>query len=129
MMRPLILLSLVLAGGCSAGSSRVYNPVGVPSYQALGSEPFWSLAIGDRRIVLSSSLHEGELSWPRTLPQIAGETRRWESVAGTSRIIIEARPGPCETEGEEIFEDHVVVRTGELELTGCGGRLLRREGR
>lgn len=127
MKRHLLVLPLLTAGACESQRARVYSPVRTPVYQALGSEPFWSLAIGDDRIVLWSSLQDGERSWPRTLPRTTGEVRRWESGQGAGAIVIEARPGPCETEGQEIFEDEVAVRVDGVALTGCGGRLIGRE--
>ena len=83
------------------------------------------LAIGDDRIVLRTSEGE-EASWPRTMPRMEGETRIWQSGEGVQVIAVEARPGPCETEGEAVYADHVRVRLSGRELDGCGGRLLRR---
>jgi uncharacterized membrane protein len=124
MTRLLLALPLLVAAGC-ATSPRPYAPVRDVAYQALGAEPFWVLAIGDGRIVLSSSTSEGERSWPRTLPRTVGGVRTWRSEQGGSAIIVESRPGPCETEGEEVYEDNVRVTVGDQSLTGCGGRLVR----
>lgn len=120
-----VMFAFVAVAACATGQ-RPYAPVDNVRYQALGAEPFWYLAIGDDRIVLRSSDLDGEAVWPRTLPRTAGETRIWQSGNGAGAITIEARPGPCETEGEEIYADHVRVRLSGRELNGCGGRLLRR---
>lgn len=124
MKRLLSALPVLLLAAC-ATSPRPYAPVDNVRYQALGAEPFWYLAIGDDRIVLRTS-EGGEAVWPRTMPRMAGETRIWQSGDGVQVISIEARPGPCETEGEAVYSDHVRVRLSGRELTGCGGRLLRR---
>jgi len=110
-MRHIFLLPLLLAAGCATGG-RPYAPVRDIAYQALGAEPFWTLVIGDDRIVLGSSSFEGE--------------RSWRSEHQGSTVTVESRPGPCETEGEEVYEDDVRVIVGDQSLTGCGGRLLER---
>jgi uncharacterized membrane protein len=124
MKRLALALPLLLAAGCA--TTQPYAPVRDVAYQALGAEPFWMLAIGDHRIVLRSSTFEGERSWPRTLPRTVAGVRTWRSEQGGSFIIVESRPGPCETEGEEVYEDNVSVTVGDQALTGCGGRLLER---
>ena len=129
MKRLVFALPLLLAAAGCATNSRPYAPVADVRYQAMGAEPFWMLAIGDDRIVLRSSTVEGERSWPRTLPRTVAGVRSWRSEQGGSAITVEARPRPCETEGEEVYEDNVRVIVGDQSLTGCGGRLLRGRGR
>jgi uncharacterized membrane protein len=125
MKRLLLALPLLLAAGCET-SRQPYAPVRDVAYQALGAEPFWMLAIGDGRIVLRASTFEGERAWPRTLPRTVGGVRSWRSEQGDSAIVVESRPGPCETEGEEVYADNVRVTVGDQTLTGCGGRLIER---
>ncbi|HYI49277.1 MAG TPA: hypothetical protein VEX35_12520 [Allosphingosinicella sp.] len=125
MTRLLLVLPLLVAAGC-ATSPQPYAPVRDVAYQAKGAEPYWLLAIGDDRIVLRSTTFEGERSWPRTLPRTVGGVRTWRSEQGGSAITVESRPGPCEDEGEELYEDNVRVNLGDHVLTGCGGRLLER---
>ena len=131
---PLLLLPLGLLGACQT-YGRPYAPVESVRYQAMGAEPFWILTIGDDRIVLNTGLEategwdeEGDIVWPRTLPRTVGGVRTWHSGEGTRIISIEARPGPCATEGGEVFEDDVTVRLSGRELTGCGGRLVTEGG-
>ena len=125
MKRLLLALPLLLAAGCAA-SSRPYAPVRDVAYQAMGAEPYWLLAIGDDRIVLRSTTFEGERAWPRTLPRTVNGVRSWRSESAGGTITVESRPGPCEDEGEQLYEDNVRVILGDHELTGCGGRLLER---
>lgn len=125
MARLLLALPLLVCAGCATGG-QPYAPVRDVAYQAMGAEPFWMLAIGDGRIVLRSSTFEGERAWPRTLPRTAAGVRTWRSEQGGSTIVVESRPGPCETEGGEVYEDNVRVTVGDQSLTGCGGRLLER---
>jgi uncharacterized membrane protein len=128
-----LLVTTLLAGACATRSREPYSPVRHVSYQAMGAEPFWVLTIGDDLIVLDAGLGAegteggGPATWPRTLPRTVDGVKTWGSGDGTSVIGIEARPGPCTTEGAEIYEDHVRVRLSGRELTGCGGRLLGRE--
>ena len=106
----------MLLAGCET-TSTPYAPVRDVRYQALGAEPFWSLAIGDDRIVLRTAQASVDgldaratAAWPRTLPRTVDGVRTWQSAAGGSTITVESRPGPCETEGEDLFEDDVRVR-------------------
>ncbi|HEX8640354.1 MAG TPA: hypothetical protein VF704_04275 [Allosphingosinicella sp.] len=126
MKRAFLPLPMLAVAACQTPSQEhIHSPVRNPVYQAFGGEPFWSLAIGNDRIVLS--LDGTDAVWPRTLPRTVDRVRTWQSGDGTAVISIEARPGPCVTEGQEIFEDEVRVRLSGRELTGCGGRLIGRE--
>ena len=127
-MRFAAFLALLLLPGCET-APQPYAPVRDVRYQALGADPFWALAIGDDRIVLRTGGQEGDAVWPRTLPRTEGAVRIWQSGEGTNVIAVEARPGPCTGAGGQVYENHVTVRLSGRELTGCGGRLLRRERR
>jgi uncharacterized membrane protein len=134
MTRFLLALPLLLAAGCATGTTP-YAPVRNPFYQAMGSQPFWQVVIGDDFIVFRPVSGGGEQRWPRVLPRIVDGVRTWQSGTGTEGITITARPGPCADEpreGREVrYEHFVTVRMGEdgPELNGCGGRILGREGR
>ena len=134
MTRLLLALPLLLAAGC-ATSRTPYAPVHDVAYQAMGTQPFWQLVIGDDSIVFRPVAGGGEQRWPRVLPRTVDGVKTWQSGTGAEGITITARPGPCADEpreGRELrFEHAVTVRMGEdgPELTGCGGRLLSGEGR
>lgn len=105
-------------------------------YSAIGHAPFWMVTIGDDRIVLRLGHDGGEwaeeyddIVFPRTLPRTEGGFRTWEAGDGTAVITIQARPGPCEGARGRRYEDHVRVRLSGRELSGCGGRLVREDGR
>jgi uncharacterized membrane protein len=131
MTRLLLAAPLLLAAGC-ATSSTPYAPVRDPSWQAMGSQPFWQVVIGDDAIVFRPVAGGGEQRWPRVLPRTVDGVKTWQSGAGADGITITARPGPCDSEDREQrtlrFEHAVTVRMGEdgPELNGCGGRLLPR---
>ncbi len=131
MTRLLFLLPVLLLGACETHSDP-YAPVRNVRYTAIGHDPFWLVTIGDDRIVLRLGHDGGEeagehddIVYPRTLPRTVDGVRIWQSGEGTRVIAIEARPGPCGNH-EHRYEDHVRVRFGGRELTGCGGRLLGR---
>jgi uncharacterized membrane protein len=120
-------LALLLLTGCAANQAP-YSAVRDASYAALGENPFWMVAIGDDKIVLTlgpaPGTEPGKLDshiYPRVLPRTAGEVKRWESGEGTDVITVEARPGPCTT-GGRAFEDNVKVALSGRMFEGCGGR-------
>ena len=132
-MKLILLLCAAALAGCS-GAERPYSPVGDVRYSALGHDPFWSLAIGDDRIVVTRSGPGNRESWksqsyPRVLPRTADGARIWESGEGDAAIAVEARPGPCTGSRGTRYEDHVRIRLGGSELQGCGGRILARGAR
>lgn len=126
---PLLLLAL---GACTTATERPYSPVEAVQYAAIGGDPFWLLAIGDDRIVLSLGPDGHEAgnalrshSYKRVLPRQTGAVRRWESGEGTDVITIEASPGPCSLR-DQTFEDRVTVSLSGRQLQGCGGRRVTR---
>ncbi len=128
MRQSLLLLPLLLAGGCETSSRQPYAPVENVRYQAIGQDPFWLLTIGDDSIVLSSGRDPetgGErirgYRYPRTLPRTVDGVRRWESADGTAVISVEASPEPCDGAGGRRYRDRVRVRLSGREMHGCGG--------
>lgn len=130
MRRLLFVLPLLAATACTTAGTP-YAPVRDPSWQAMGTRPFWQVVIGDDAIVFRPVAGGGERRWPRVLPRTVDDVRTWQSGAGADGITITARPGPCADEpreGREVsYESHVTVRIGAdgPELTGCGGRILQ----
>jgi len=122
-MRKAAFPFLLLAAGCATAPAP-YAPVRNVAYQAIGSRNFWVLTIGDDRIVMHYGGRPDRI-WPRTLPRTEGDRRIWQSGDETDGIRIEARPGPCSSENEDLYADFVTVHLG-VELDGCGGRLIRR---
>ncbi len=127
------LTAALLLGGC-VGEAGLIAPVRDVRYAAIGHDPFWSMAIGDDRIVLTLGDQGGRAdgalnsyAFPRVLPRTADGVRIWQSGEGTSVLTAEARPGPCTGSGGLRYADQVRVRLSGRELTGCGGRML--EGR
>ena len=127
-MKLVIPFALLALAGCSGGAGETpLNPVTDFRYGAMGHDPFWTIAIGDDRIVLTlgpaGGRADGELSsveYPRALPREADGVRRWESGSGTQVIAIEARQGPC-TAGGWRYADRVKVTLSGRMLEGCGG--------
>ncbi|HTU12848.1 MAG TPA: hypothetical protein VMG08_18300 [Allosphingosinicella sp.] len=132
MSRLLLAAPLLAATACATTSP--YAPVRDVAYQAMGSQPFWQVVIGDDAIVFRPVAGGGERRWPRVLPRTVDGVRTWQSGTGAESITLTARPGPCADEpreGRELrYEHFVTVQMGEEgpELRGCGGRLLPREG-
>ncbi|HEV2745803.1 MAG TPA: hypothetical protein VGW34_00715 [Allosphingosinicella sp.] len=127
-MKLLGLLPLLAAAGCAGARQAPLDPVGAYEYGAMGHDPFWLVAIGGDRIVLTlgpeGGRADGELTshdYPRALPRQVNGVRRWESGAGTQVIAVEARPQACTTGGRS-YPDTVTVSLSGRMLAGCGGR-------
>lgn len=126
-MKRLLPLALIALAGCT-NVSKPLNPVDDFHYGAISHDPFWLVAIGDDKIVLTlgpeGGRADGELTshiFPRVLPQTVDGVRRWQSAQGTQVITVEARPGPCTTGGRS-YEDRTRVFLSGRVLEGCGGR-------
>lgn len=131
-MRQLLPLAALALAACAADDrSAPYAPVRNVQYSAIGHDPFWMVAIGDDRIVLTLGAEGGRAdgglesyAFPRVLPRGDGELRTWHSGDGAGTLTVQARPGPCDGAGGLRFEDHVRVRLSGRELVGCGGRQI-----
>ena len=82
MSRLLLAVPLLLTVGC-ATSSTPYAPVRDPVYQAMGSQPFWQVVIGDDAIIFRPVAGGGERRWPRVLPRTVDGVRIWQSGRGS----------------------------------------------
>ncbi|HEX8192093.1 MAG TPA: hypothetical protein VF552_04270 [Allosphingosinicella sp.] len=123
--RSLLLLALLPLAACAG--PRPYAPVADVRYNALGAEPFWLLAIGDDRIVLTKAGENGrmvEAVYPRVMARREAGAQIWESGEGVQVIGIEARRSRCEGARGIVYEDKVRIRLSGAELHGCGGRIL-----
>jgi hypothetical protein len=124
-----LLIGLPLLAGCATLQDD--HMVDNLRYEA-GGRPGWHLEIGDD---IALRLGENFVEFPdvsvtHMYPERPARTlngvRRWEStIARRFTIVVEARPGPCTSGGGTVFPDHVRVRTGTLDLTGCGGPVHR----
>ena len=130
---PCLFVLMVPLAACQTGRSTPYAPVEDIRYNAIGQDPFWMVAIGDDRIVLTLApgpgAQEGEMlrhDYPRTLPRTVDGIRTWTSGDGTAVISVEAMPGPCIGAAGAGYEHRVRVRLSGRELHGCGGRRLPR---
>lgn len=86
-------------------------------YRALGTEPFWSVTIGVRRMVLTR-LGERTVSvrTPAARPTFNG--RRYV----TRRITVDVTRTPCnDGMSDRRFPDTVTVHFDRKTLRGCGG--------
>lgn len=128
-LRFLAPLALFILAGCvTQGSEGPYDPVRNVQYSAIGHDPFWMVAIGDDRIVVTlgpaGGRADGALesyAYPRVLPRETEGIRRWESGSERGTLLIEARPGPCAGAGGIHYEDSVTVNLAGRVLRGCGG--------
>lgn len=124
----LLPVALLALAGCATADRAPINPVGHFQYGALGHDPFWILAIGDDRIVLTLGGEGGRadgglasFEYPRALPSETDGIRRWQSGEGSGSIRVEARPETC-TQAGRTYPDRVKVTLKSRVLEGCGGR-------
>ena len=103
-------LALLLAG-C------VTVPVASETYEALGTEPFWSIRIENGRMTYDTS-NGGGFSVPAPAPQESGDGRIWR----TPRITLHVRHAECrDGMSEQLYVDTVRAVVDGQTLEGCGG--------
>jgi uncharacterized membrane protein len=108
-----ILVPLLLAlGGCAS------VPVApAQSYHAVGTEPFWSLVIGDREISFTQPEQQPVVQpKPRAIVGFAGE------IYQTPRIDVNIVHAQCsDGMSDRVYPDKVQVRVDGKRFSGCGG--------
>lgn len=88
------------------------------TYTALGTEPFWNLAI-ERRMLRLERPGKPAVTLPRPTLRIRNGVRRYAARGMTVEVARE-----CCSDGmsDRLFPDRVTVRWRGQVLTGCGGR-------
>jgi len=108
-----ILFPLLLAlGGCAS------VPVApAQSYHAVGTEPFWSLAIGDREMSFTQPEQQPVVQpKPRAIVGFAGE------IYQTPRIDVNIVHAQCsDGMSDRVYPDKVQVTVDGKRFNGCGG--------
>ncbi|MEH3036363.1 MAG: hypothetical protein PGN23_07730 [Sphingomonas adhaesiva] len=94
------------------------------AYTALGTEPFWNLAIDRRRLRLDR-LGQRPVVLPRPRLRISADARRF-TARGMTVDVVRARCS--DGMSDRIFPDRVTVRWRGQVLRGCGGRPRERPG-
>jgi len=91
-------------------------------YEALGTEPFWSIKVDNGRMTYDTS--NGGFSVPAPAPQETGDGRIWR----TRRITLHVWHAECsDGMSERVYVDTVgAVVDGEA-LEGCGGAFTEAE--
>lgn len=111
-MRPILLA--LLASACATTAT----PEGA-GYQALGTEPFWSIGIADGRMTYDSP--EGGFSVPAPPVRETGDGRRYE----TRRITLDIWRAECsDGMSDRRYAETVRATVDGRTLEGCGGAIL-----
>lgn len=112
---------LALAALAFSASTAAFAQSG--TYRALGTEPFWSVTIGNGRMVYDDAEQRRvSVATPRPIiPRLSGRIYR------TGRLIVMIRPGPCsDGMSDRTYQDSVRVRVDGRQLDGCGGSFTER---
>ena len=117
-MKPVLLcLGLALAACSTIPPS---NRSAARPYRALGTEPFWSVTLGDRQMTFESP-EAPPVVMPLPAPRTQGQGRRYE----TPRLTMDIAPGPCsDGMSDRRYADRVTVVMDGRRLEGCGGDVL-----
>lgn len=111
-LRPPMLL---IAAFIMAGADGPTEP-----YRALGSEPIWSLTIGDGQMIFDPA-DGARISVPAPAPRTDEITRSYT----TPRLAVIINHGACtDRRSNRRYADTVFVTVGGRELEGCGGAIL-----
>lgn len=112
-MRHLLALPLAILATAPLAAQQF----AAPSYRALGTEPFWTLTIGDGLIRLEEPGKRPTIvSVPAPRPTFNG--RRYEA----RTLTVDITNAPC-SDGmtDRRYPDTVTIDTGRRTLHGCGG--------
>jgi heat shock protein HslJ len=115
----ILALSLALTG-CQTTSSTPTAPDNSTRYKALGTEPFWSLNVGDGKMVFD---HSGEVT------ATASQFTKLSTIRGfhlvSKEITAEIIFDECsDGMSEYSYKDTVKVVVGDAKYQGCGGGIL-----
>jgi len=106
-----IALALLLLAGCATVPAAENE-----SYRALGTEPFWSIAIANGRMTYESP--EGGFSVAAPRGQELGDGRLWE----TRRITLQSSNRVCsDGMSDNSYPQTVRAVVDGRTLNGCGG--------
>lgn len=126
MLRRTIILSTALIA--IAGCATLDPAAPAQSYRALGTEPFWNLAVEpDGRWTLRRlDFADAGGRWRGSLPAEAPPALSGTSTAG-ERLVLAASPGACsDGMSDNLYAHHARVTFGTTTLTGCGGPIVSR---
>ena len=122
MKQTLLFLPLLLAGCMNVAPMEPMPGIQGSNYRALGTEPFWSLEIGDREMVFTEANAPGARivqPTPRPIIGIAGE------IYQTPRINVNVVHGQCsDGMSDRVYPDRVQVRIDGRAFEGCGGETV-----
>lgn len=111
------LLASVL--GLAACTTVPDAPTASDSYRALGTEPFWSVAIDGGQMRFETP--EGGFTVPTPAARPSFNGHRWV----TPRLTVDVTHGECsDGMSDRRFADTVLVVADGRELRGCGGDIL-----
>lgn len=111
-----VLAPVLLLAGCATAPDAEPE-----SYRALGTEPFWSIAIAGGRMRYETP--EGGFSVPAPRGQELGDGRLWE----TRRITLQASNQECsDGMSDRRYSQTVRAVVDGRTLRGCGGEVIAR---
>ena len=112
-MKKLLPFIVLAVAGCMTASQSD------SSYSALGTEPFWSIAIAGGRMTYETP--EGSFTVSAPVPVATARGRRYAS----ERITVDVTPWVC-TDGmsDNLYADTVTAMVDGTTLHGCGGGIV-----
>lgn len=143
-MRSAVLAGLVLLAGCQGGqdsapvaasdgptATAAASPVlpglpdpppNIPQYQALGTEPFWSLTSSPGSLRYSSPEALDGISF-RVRTEFDGEVTRYTGTLQGKPVVLEIKPGTCsDGMSDTVYPYKAAFTWGERTEQGCARR-------
>lgn len=103
-----------------ASEAATPNAPATRTFQAIGTEPFWSLDISSTGLRFTTPDDVTGIIFPPLAPTVMGDTLQW--AGATERAAIDARiwPSPCsDGMSERVWTHKAVVRIAGLIYQGC----------
>ncbi len=126
-MKKLLPLALVLLSGCAVipkgeaptAPSQPSQPSN--TYNALGTEPGWTLKITPGRLYYEGNYGATKIDAPRPEPRTTFNGHRYE----TARLTVDVTHSQCsDGMSDRLYEDSVTVTADGKSVKGCGGAIL-----
>lgn len=94
-------------------------------YRAIGTEPGWTVMIGEDRIEYLGDYGQTKIITPHPAPRTTFNGHRYEAKTEAHSLVVDVTHGKCsDGMSDRIYADTVMVIADGKTVNGCGGAIL-----